>query len=169
LARVADLARDCLDQRRQVPSRSGGGLPLALHSTPGPGARTCGSGQRLWRANCGLDRYSGRKIEQAISLEVAAGPATMNGEGLADAGAASPFRLPRFHPGSGLSVRWRRAGPRRRAPARPSGRRSHEPRAGARQARRTAHQDRCAHARPDAHGPCRRHAARFRDNPLAPA
>src|SRR5262245_63239903 len=26
-------------------------------------------------------------------------PATMNDEGLADAGAASPFRLPRLHPG----------------------------------------------------------------------
>jgi hypothetical protein len=30
-------------------------------------------------------------------------PATMNDEGLADAKAASPFRLPRLHPGIGLT------------------------------------------------------------------
>jgi hypothetical protein len=31
-------------------------------------------------------------------------PATMNDEGLADVAAASPFRLPRLHPGIGSSV-----------------------------------------------------------------
>ena len=31
-------------------------------------------------------------------------PATMNDEGLADAGAANPFRLPRLRPGIGLPV-----------------------------------------------------------------
>src|SRR6266478_2359056 len=42
---------------------------VALHSTPGPGARTCGSDKDFG----GLDRYSRRTIEQATSLEVAAG------------------------------------------------------------------------------------------------
>src|SRR4029453_10690876 len=32
-------------------------------------------------------------------------PATMNDEGLADAAAADPFRLPRLHPGIGLRLR----------------------------------------------------------------
>src|SRR5262245_57220395 len=40
-------------------------------------------------------------------------PATMNDEGLADAGAANPFRLPRLHPGIG-SV-WARTCAQRRA------------------------------------------------------
>src|SRR5216683_4763005 len=31
-------------------------------------------------------------------------PATIDGEGLADARAANPFRLPRLHPGIGLSA-----------------------------------------------------------------
>src|SRR5437660_5432962 len=41
-------------------------------------------------------------------------PATMNDEGLADAEAASPFRLPRLHPGIGMSAWLRRAAGKRR-------------------------------------------------------
>src|SRR5439155_7219365 len=41
-------------------------------------------------------------------------PATMNDKGLADAEAASPFRLPRLHPGIGMSAWLRRAAGKRR-------------------------------------------------------
>jgi hypothetical protein len=36
-----------------------------------------------------------------VRLQVVAGPATIDDEGLADARAANPFRLPRLHPGIG--------------------------------------------------------------------
>src|SRR5207245_10826166 len=41
-------------------------------------------------------------------------PATMNDKGLADAEAASPFRLPRLRPGIGMSAWLRRAAGKRR-------------------------------------------------------
>jgi hypothetical protein len=55
----------------------------------------------LWRVGCTLD------LKRAHNPKVAGSnpaPATMNDEGLADASAANPFRLPRLHPGIGLSA-----------------------------------------------------------------
>jgi hypothetical protein len=52
----------------------------------------------LWRVGCTLD------LKRAHNPKVAGSnpaPATMNDEGLADASAANPFRLPRLHPGIG--------------------------------------------------------------------
>jgi hypothetical protein len=48
---------------------------------------------------------SGVDLERAHNPKVAGSnpaPATMNDEGLADAAAANPFRLPRLHPGIGF-------------------------------------------------------------------
>ena len=41
---------------------------------------------------------------EAFGVDGRASPATMDDEELADAAAASPFRLPRLHPGIGLAV-----------------------------------------------------------------
>ena len=52
----------------------------------------------MWRVGSGVD------LKRAHNPKVAGsnpGPATMNDEGLADAAAANPFRLPRLHPGIG--------------------------------------------------------------------
>jgi len=53
----------------------------------------------LWRLGSSVD------LKRAHNPKVVGSnptPATMNDEGLADAGAASPFRLPRLHPGIGF-------------------------------------------------------------------
>src|SRR6266850_8021838 len=55
----------------------------------------------LWRFGSSLD------LERAHNPKVAGSnpaPATMNDEGLADATAANPFRLPRLHPGIGAPL-----------------------------------------------------------------
>jgi hypothetical protein len=62
-------------------------------------------GGRLWRLGSSLD------LKRAHNPKVAGSnpaPATMNDEGLADAGAANPFRLPRLHPGIATSRSMRR-------------------------------------------------------------
>jgi len=47
---------------------------------------------------------SNRPRSWASLISVVAGPAIMNDEGLADAGAANPFRFPRLHPGIVVSL-----------------------------------------------------------------
>lgn len=49
-------------------------------------------------------RISKQKPSDLFACRWLRAPATMNGEGLADAAAANPFRSPRLHPGSGR--RW---------------------------------------------------------------
>jgi hypothetical protein len=54
---------------------------------------------------------SGVDLKRAHNPKVAGSnpaPATMNDEGLADAGAANPFRLPRLHPEIGSASAWLR-------------------------------------------------------------
>jgi hypothetical protein len=59
-------------------------------------------------------RISNLNSTDPVRLQVIAGPRNQKDEGLADAAAASPFRLPRLHPGIGLSgslLHEARAGP----------------------------------------------------------
>jgi hypothetical protein len=73
----------------------------ALHSTENvevPGAErlpTRSEGYRSWPSRTYNPKVAGSNPA----------PATMNDEGLADARAANPFRLPRLHPGIGLRLR----------------------------------------------------------------
>ena len=55
----------------------------------------------MWRLGSSVD------LKRAHNPKVAGSnpaPATMNDEGLADAAAANPFRLPRLHPGIGRAA-----------------------------------------------------------------
>jgi hypothetical protein len=60
-------------------------------------------GQRILGRSKAPQMISRKTPEYSHNPKVAGSnpaPATMNDEGLADAGAANPFRLPRNHPGS---------------------------------------------------------------------